>query len=661
MKRGLLTFAILILLLTSVVYAQNLDDIITADYAVLNVKTTSNFEIVPTDSSYAISYLEAKTSFYPRDSERETIERFKVTPSDYDIEDEMISFRWDDPYKSQYSYIIEADVRTSGKLVQVKKEIPFPRQDDLYPEYVEATEHIDSDKSEIQEIAQALIQGKDDYYDVVLTLAEWVHHNINYNLSTLTAEVTQPASWVLRTREGVCDEMTSLFIAFLRAVNIPARYVSGVSYTNSDLFDYDFGAHGWAEVYFPEYGWIPFDATYGEYGYVDASHVVMRRSKDSGEPSTFYGWRGRNVKVDSSKLQIDTEIIEMGSSVEENFDITPTSIKKNIGFGSYNLIEATIKNKKNYYIPVEMHLSRVQNMEIHSLNPAFLLFRPGETKKVYWIVSVSNKLSNQFTYTFPFSVYTTRNESEESSFKVSNDYATYTRQDIETLMNQKMQEFEKTYSQQVMFYCEPTQDLFYQDETVQLNCNLKNLGDVGLNDVDVCVGTACYPIDVNANTEEKFTINLAAQIGEKEYIVTASNDEISKSDTVTVEVMKYPRVSLKEIDFPEKIDYNKDFQVKFTISGQNNPVDLKVNLHVNRMSKTWRLDNLNIDRQFIINVNSKDLYPKNNNISVKVVYDDVRDKSYRFEKSYTMELTNLNWWQKIILYSKMYLERGLNK
>lgn len=659
MKKCWILFFIVLFVFS--VQAQELDDIITADSAVLTLKISSDLEIVPTSSNYAILYLEAKTSFYPKESSRQTLDSWSITPKQYETEENMLVFRWDQPHPYEmYSYEIEADVITTGLPVQVKKKIPFPREDRAYAEYVEPTEHIDSDAIEIRELANALIEGKDDYYDVVLTLAEWVHHNIHYNLSTLTADVSQPASWVLLNRNGVCDEMTSLFIAFLRAVNIPAKYVSGVSYTNSELFDYDFGPHGWAEVYFPEYGWIPFDVTYAEYGYVDASHVTLKESIDSGESSTYFGWRGRNVKVESSQLGIETEVISMGEQMEEVFDFVPQVIKKSVGFGSYNLVEATVTNLKNYYVPLALSLSKVENLEILSLNPQFELFMPGETKKIYWLVKVSNKLSPRFTYTFPISVFTQRMESPETSFKVMNEYPVFSREEMELLKTQRLEEFEKTYSQRVLFYCEPVQDVFYEDETPQIQCNLKNIGDVALNDVEVCVSYNCVTKNVEPESEEVFDFEFTLdEFGQKELMITAQNEDISKSDYVTIYLLKYPQVLIKSVEYPEEIEYGKEFNVKFLISGYNNPLDLKVNLHINRLSKTWRFDQLNIDREFIVKVDSRDLYPKDNNISIKVVYDDTKEKSYNVEKSFTMALKDLDFFTKIFLYAKMYLEKML--
>ena len=91
--------------------------------------------------------------------------------------------------------------------------------------YLEAGEVIDSENAGIGRQASKIAEGEDDLYGVVYNLATWVEENVDYDLSTLTAESSQKASWVLENRRGVCDEMTSLFIAMCRSLGIPAKFV----------------------------------------------------------------------------------------------------------------------------------------------------------------------------------------------------------------------------------------------------------------------------------------------------------------------------------------------------------------------------------------------------------------------------------------------------
>lgn len=79
------------------------------------------------------------------------------------------------------------------------------------------------------------MKGESDYYKVVYELSDWTKTNIDYDLNTITAKAVKKSSWVLENRQGVCDELTNLFISMLRSVGIPARFVTGMVYTNIDV------------------------------------------------------------------------------------------------------------------------------------------------------------------------------------------------------------------------------------------------------------------------------------------------------------------------------------------------------------------------------------------------------------------------------------------
>jgi hypothetical protein len=635
------------------------DNLFTAETAELNIKVSSNFNILPTKSSYIISNLEVKTNFYPKDTLSQSILSQDIDPIRYVTDDEQsILFTWKNPTKSQYGFVIDSDVKTNARPIQIKKTIPFPREDNLYSDYVLPTEYIDSDNPKIKSLAMQLTHDKTDYYDVVITLAEWVHKNIKYDLSTLTADTVQKASWVLDNKEGVCDEMTSLFTALLRSINIPAKYVSGVSYTNSDLFDYDFGPHGWAEVYFPDYGWVPFDVTYGEYGFVDSSHIILKESYDSGESSTYYSWTGLDVNVESDKSIPEVEVLYVGDEMESQFDISAKALKSDVGFGSYNLIQARVENKMNYYLPLFLSLSNVESMTIISDESQLKLFKPNEVKYYYWVVKVSDNLNSKFYYNFPFNIYNSRNEKFDSSFNVKGDSVVYYREDILQLKRSLEDENSKKYSENVRFYCEPLKKFFYNDESVILDCYVENSGDIALVDLFVCYKKSCSIVSVLENDNVNFNLTLDnLSIGEHELLISAKNNEISKSDSVFLDIKNYPILNITELYVPSKLSYDDNFNVEFVLDGVNNPKNIDVLLKVNNLEQNWELSTLNSQKKFIISMNSVDLYPIENDVEIILSYLDENGKIYTESKSTSIHLTNLSFFEKIVLYSKMYFDR----
>ena len=69
-------------------------------------------------------------------------------------------------------------------------------------------------------------------------------------------------------QRGVCEHFVSAMVVMLRSLGVPARLASGFGSGQFNAFTNYYevranDAHAWVEVYFPQYGWIPFDPTPG--------------------------------------------------------------------------------------------------------------------------------------------------------------------------------------------------------------------------------------------------------------------------------------------------------------------------------------------------------------------------------------------------------------
>ena len=98
-------------------------------------------------------------------------------------------------------------------------------------------------------------------YRSIKETASIIYQNIRYEPGS--TEVSSNIEDCLNQGSGVCQDFTHIMLAIGRSWGIPSRYVSGYLH----LFPQDNAAisetasHAWAEFYFPELGWIGFDAT----------------------------------------------------------------------------------------------------------------------------------------------------------------------------------------------------------------------------------------------------------------------------------------------------------------------------------------------------------------------------------------------------------------
>ena len=82
---------------------------------------------------------------------------------------------------------------------------------------------------------------------------------------TFDTDPTHPATTAgeaFAIRRGVCQDITHIFIAAARSLQIPARYVSGYFHRADGVVQQEAG-HAWAEAHVPHLGWVGFDATNG--------------------------------------------------------------------------------------------------------------------------------------------------------------------------------------------------------------------------------------------------------------------------------------------------------------------------------------------------------------------------------------------------------------
>jgi transglutaminase-like putative cysteine protease len=105
-------------------------------------------------------------------------------------------------------------------------------------------------------------------YDQAAALELWLRVNIKYNDQINAPAPGQDAvDYVLfEKHEGYCDYYASALAVMARSLGIPARVVTGYAQGQFDsrrsLYEVrQFNAHTWAEIYFPDYGWIQFEPT----------------------------------------------------------------------------------------------------------------------------------------------------------------------------------------------------------------------------------------------------------------------------------------------------------------------------------------------------------------------------------------------------------------
>ncbi len=641
----------IVLVLLLILPTVSANDLFNSEWLILNLKIGADITTIPSGTDAYLDYVTADLAFYPRDSDDQEVMVFQAQPSPLPTDDGLL-FRWDKPAKSRFGFDVEATLKTHNRYKPVKERIAFPIGSALPPEvkpYTKPSERIDSGDRDIIEQASQLAEGEDDLFEVVFELADWTKHNVNYSLSTLTASASQKASWVLANRYGVCDEITNLFIALARSLGIPAKFVSGVSYTNSEQFEENWGPHGWAEVYFPGVGWVPFDVTYGQVGYVDATHIKLGESTDSTSSSTKYEWRGYDYDISTSSLDIDTQVVETGPYLRAPVSAELRVFKDRVGFGSYNLVTVSLTNQRDHYLAVDLYLSKPREIEIGGENRQLVLVGPSGTREIAWVVRVPDGLDRNGIYTMPLAAYVDNEQAATAEFRADSYTRTYSERDMDQLVPD---EKPPALSTGLSFECELDKDSYYVYEQPAVTCTVENQGNTFIKNLKVCL-EECKVIDlgITETAEVGFKLHLdSAGIGIA--VANATNAELERRYQLTYDVMELPSFGFAEISAPSSVSYGERFAVNFTLErlAQSPGRDMMVTFLLDGMPTDWDLSTLDMDREFIVWLEGKSLSLGPNAVKLQASWEDENGKPYSTETEFTIEMNDATAWQHVLIF-----------
>ncbi|MDP1694397.1 MAG: transglutaminase domain-containing protein [Candidatus Woesearchaeota archaeon] len=595
----------------------------------------SGIQFVQTASNPKIEFFQADISFFPKDNSHLQVNSLnpQATPSAEIEQNKYVSFKWRNPAPADLEYKIIADVTTVNKLQLIKQKILFPIRnvDESLLEYTKPTTFIDI-TPEIEQKARAIIGGEDDLYVVVFNLAEWTKKNVEYNLSTLTAEVVQKSSWVLQNKKGVCDELTNLFISFLRSLGIPARFVSGMVYSN---VDYKWGAHGWAEVYFPEVGWVPFDVTFGQYGWVDPSHIKLKESLDSGSPSAEYTWRASDVQVQMKELAVSAELKEKNGKQEPPVKITLQPAHNEVKFKSFVPLLVTIENTVESYISTSVTVRKAPGLT--EKNVKEVLLKPGETKNVVWILEIPEGEST-YLYTASLEAATSFGNSAISKIYYSDNFKFYDRDEAEQYLAKSVQREVKKPLEGVSMRCSADQEMYYANDTATISCILINARMQALN-LEVCAQESCQQVAIDTQAEKRIAFTIQARNNGRIPVIAENEDAIVFTH-VELATIPLPDIYMTDIT-PYVVDYKDNVLLKFNLNSDTEVHDVTIDFKFDR----FQLDKFKGSREVTIEAPGRNL---RNGLKFTVSFLDEKDKAYNLEKAVYLEVNNSPWYADLL-------------
>jgi len=262
-----------------------------------------------------------------------------------EFENKYVVFEINPITRNEYVFRIEGNIVYENNHVYKNNtyDLSEPITNEIAGEDVESfmkpTRFIKSGDQEIINTVENIKQTNDALSELVL-FTNWVNHNIEYDLSY--SEMMLDAIQVLKNRKGVCNEISILTAALLRARGFPVKYVVGIA--NTSEF---WGPHAWLEVFIPGQGWIYVDPTYNEIGFVDVTHIAFTKLKDSSESEDLITTRSNTLSVNFDEKILSTKINNIktfSDAIYDNFVNIEINNVSRIKSGSLLDVKLNLKN-----------------------------------------------------------------------------------------------------------------------------------------------------------------------------------------------------------------------------------------------------------------------------------------------------------------------------
>ncbi len=494
---------------------------------------------------------------------------------------------------------------------------PFPLTGSLPYEYLAPGAFTDSASEPVRSAATSMSKGEDDEFIVVFNFAQWIRENVRCSPGFMT----QNASTLLETRQGSCDEATGLFIALNRASGIPARFVSGIALEASE-----FEEHAWAEVYFPEVGWVPYDIVRGQLGYVDISHIAFHKGLDRKQ--IFNGTTISYTKAGEGARLLD----EVSIKVFPLYD--------NVNFSSFNIIEVVVRNLRGYYVADEITIAPSPGLDLEATLIPFYLGPFEERKERFLVQVVENE--TRFIHSFPIFLYSSKNVSAQTRFRALSSSPVY----ISGSFPESRTAKREALVADLAIDCLPEKE-YYIGETAEVRCIAKNTGNAFIQKLQLCMDS-CESFDLGIGKMRELLFEKRLDAGSQKIALTAKNSQISRKYYFYMDALDFPKITIANFSHPGSMEYSEKGFAALVLRKDSSsiPLNASVTLAIDRNIREVLSFNAT-NRTILFEIRGDSLNEGPNVVSVEVSYFDARGRKYSSRRSGIVTLKNLTFLQKI--------------
>ena len=196
-------------------------------------------------------------------------------------------------------------------------------------------------------------------------------------------------------------------------------------------------------------------------------------------------------------------------------------------------------------------------------------------------------------------------------------------------------------------------------EPFSLPCEVQNLGNVLLDSLIVCLnGESCQTM--NLGITQKTSVMLEGLIdspGPAQVIVSADNEVVSKTHLLFLMVDDLPSMRVQMIDAPKKVKYHDTFDITMILNKTSmvSPKNVTIMMRRGQARYQWTIDQVDKAQPLVLEQKASSLYPGKNVYIVNIAYRDDESRVYTMDEEFSVELTDLTFLQKTVLFVKKFL------
>jgi len=464
--------------------------------------------------------------------------------------------------------------------LRLKNNITFLKKNPLFPEninnsYLNETEKVIINK-EIKTLASEITDGTNTTLEACAKIASWVHTNINYTKSDEAYDYVNEilnSTTILKRRRGVCDEFSTLFLSLTRAVGIPSRYVAGFSLNQNSS-----APHAWAQALIGDQ-WIDFDPTYGEYGFVDATHIATYFSKTPSFNPYKIIFSTRKGKATIIEPNTSVKVLSYENDTQNLIKINAYFDKKKAGENEYIILNINAENPLNSHVLTTMEILYNKNLLqlVKGSTNDYLYIPPLKNSTKYFIFKTTNNLKKGYYYPTKTKIITFGSKDAEASIDV---YPEIGKQTLEEVLSKISLEELKYRTGLEIKNISITPRISYENNMFYLSFYIKNTGNKILDNFKINISysnitkTIIIPrILIN----EQFLVNeslITPRNGEHKLIISFLTD---KNYFYTISLIKAeePHLDLKYVGNTTFYNYEPiNFSLKIEGKCENKKVVL---------------------------------------------------------------------------------------